>query len=647
MNWNNLKLSYKLFIGFGIVILLSLFIGYFAYQGFKTVQHGVQIADGISQVESNVLQSRWFLSRFVYSKKEDDINQGIAHSKKVLELADKIKAMIQDKTKHGIPEAMIRIMTSYIQNLQSYANIDKNKSSAYKTITEADVSSLDMNNPAMVNLRITYLEARIKEKEYVNIPAKTNFDEWKSKIEAAITASQSLSTENLTSQLTSYKNQFESYNNYLGQQLIFVMKLKEEGVEAMQVIDTGRQEIFKYLDNGIAKAANYIAILSIVITVISILLTINITRSINKGIKQSITIAEEVANGNLVVNINTNYLNRKDEVGILSNTMNNMIQKLKKTAVDIINGADFIASASMQITSTSQHLSQGANEQASSTEEVASSMEEMLANIENNTDNSIKTEKIALQSVGEINDSNKLSENAAKHVDEITNKISIIGEIARQTNILALNAAVEAARAGEHGKGFAVVAVEVRKLAERAQVAAIEIEKLSKDGKLASDTASNKLEGVVEDIQKTAKYIQEITAANMEQKNGAHQVNNALQALNLVTQQNVAASEELATSAEELMSQADYLKQIISFFKIDDSSLQTLKHNRKIHSTLKLHATQAKNKKNITKKPVNVVATKGNGNGKGVVIDMEDTNNKEVLSGALKTSFGDNDFEKF
>ena len=148
---------------------------------------------------------------------------------------------------------------------------------------------------------------------------------------------------------------------------------------------------------------------------------------------------------------------------------------------------------------------------------------------------------------------------------EIAERISIVGDIARQTNLLALNAAVEAARAGDNGRGFAVVAAEVRKLAERCQTAAHEINNLSKSGVTIAEKSGTLLDNLVPEIQKTAKLVQKITLSSMEQNSGANEVNNALQQLNQVIQQNAAISEEMAASSEELSSQAEQLKDIINF----------------------------------------------------------------------------------
>jgi methyl-accepting chemotaxis protein len=153
---------------------------------------------------------------------------------------------------------------------------------------------------------------------------------------------------------------------------------------------------------------------------------------------------------------------------------------------------------------------------------------------------------------------------------EIANKISIIEEIARQTNLLALNAAIEAARAGEHGKGFAVVAAEVRKLAERSQKAAAEINQLSATTLRVSEKSGEMLDKLVPDIQRTAELVQEISAASKEQDTGAEQINKALQQLEQVIQQNSSASEEMASTTEELTGQSDQLMSALGFFHTGD-----------------------------------------------------------------------------
>lgn len=278
-------------------------------------------------------------------------------------------------------------------------------------------------------------------------------------------------------------------------------------------------------------------------------------------------LANEVSIGNLVKVENIDV--EEDEVGVLYNSFQQMVEKLREVVENITASSDQIATASGELSYNSQQVAEGANEQASAAEEVSASMEQMAANIQQNTDNSKQTEKIALVSSDGIKKGSEGAMMSVTSMRKIAEKVSIIGDIAFQTNILALNAAVEAARAGEHGRGFAVVAAEVRKLAERSKVSADEINHLTDEGVRFAEEASKRLEAIVPEIQKTAQLVQEISSASMEQSQGAEQVNNAIQQLNSVTQQNAATSEQMASSAEELSSQAKQLNEIIGFFRID------------------------------------------------------------------------------
>lgn len=265
--------------------------------------------------------------------------------------------------------------------------------------------------------------------------------------------------------------------------------------------------------------------------------------------------------------------------------MLSMVNTLKDIVGNITSGAQNISSASLQLSSTSQELSQGANEQASSVEEVSSTLEQIAANIQQNTDNAQQTERISVEANKGINEVAERAQSAVEANKEIAEKITIINDIAFQTNILALNAAVEAARAGEHGKGFAVVASEVRKLAERSKVAAEEIVALAQKSLELAEGAGKVMVETIPKIENTTKLVQEITAASIEQNSGTGQVNSAVQQLNDVTQQTAAASEELATSAEELSSQAEQLEEIIMFFSTDQKRQKTVA--RKQTSTVK------------------------------------------------------------
>jgi methyl-accepting chemotaxis protein len=284
------------------------------------------------------------------------------------------------------------------------------------------------------------------------------------------------------------------------------------------------------------------------------------------NLRETARIAQQIAEGDLTVR--PAPLSDKDTLGL---SLQSMVERLRSVVADAAAAADNVSSGSQELSSSSEQLSQGATEQASAAEQASASMEEMAANIKQNADNAAQTEKMARQSSKDAEASGQAVSRAVEAMRTIAEKIGIVQEIARQTDLLALNAAVEAARAGEHGKGFAVVASEVRKLAERSQTAAAEISAVSDDTVKVAAEAGDMLTRLVPDIRKTAELVSEISAACREQDIGASQINEAIQQLDQVTQQNAGASEEMSATSEELAAQAEELQASIAFFKVDNA----------------------------------------------------------------------------
>ena len=352
--------------------------------------------------------------------------------------------------------------------------------------------------------------------------------------------------------------------------------MSESGQEAAERYGQMRQTML--LVSGIA-------------VLLSIACAFLITRSITRPLNHAVDVSKRIAEGDLSARIE---VDARDETGQLLASMRNMQDKLSEIISEVRSSTDNLCCAAEQVSATSQSLSQASSEQAASVEETSAAMEQMSASINQNADNAKMTDSMASNAAREAKDGGEAVHETVQAMKQIADKIGIIDDIAYQTNLLALNAAIEAARAGEHGKGFAVVAAEVRKLAERSQVAAQEISGVACNSVKLAEKAGALLGSMVPAINKTSDLVQEIAAASDEQSSGVGQINTAMSQLNQTTQQNASASEELAATAEEMTSQAEQLQAVMAFFRTAEQPSTAQQHTAARNQAAAVNSARAR-----------------------------------------------------
>jgi methyl-accepting chemotaxis protein len=499
---------------------------------------------------------------------------------------------------------LINVVLTVTTSLRN-VNLNKVISEVY-TPTEANINGLsnEIVNSKMLIKNWVFVDKKpdtpdkrklkeLQEKNvpdiFVNLDKLSSSEEWSAQEKEIYARIKKAITDTLIPEQQKIMASLKDFSSYDDPSIKFnVEPMVEEGGPLMIISDniltnlknildsqqTKAKEARESMNRSLSRVITIVLITGIILLAVALVVAFLTTVSIVRPIRKGVEFAKSIGKGELNATVD---IDQQDEIGELAEALKEMAGKLRDIIVRISESSKQIASTGEEMNTRSQQLSQGASDQASSTEEVSSSMEEMVSNIQQNTENAQQTEKIALTASSGINSVIQAANDSVNSIKTIAEKISIVNDIAFQTNILALNAAVEAARAGEHGRGFAVVAAEVRKLAERSKGAADEIQVLAKTSVTNTDEAGRLLYDIAPEIEKTAKLVQEITAASIEQNAGVEQINTSIQQLNHVTQQNALVSDEISKNSKTLHNFADELRDIISYFKFDKEKEKGIK----------------------------------------------------------------------
>lgn len=606
----NLKIGGKLGLGFTLVILASVIISALAFRCFLSIQENSAKRDVTVQMLDTLAKARLNRTLFQYTrdKKFIDINGEAMNQLFALRTSlDKYSWSAEGSERLSLLGV---VLTQYQEKRRAFLESSDRAALALSQINTMDLASLaeklassQASLPAGIAAPLLslsfkteqaafYIQAFIRKPESVALDKFTGI---RDTISPLVNQLKGDSDNALAAILAEVDQKTLSGSALLNNYLLSVRAeslASEEMTAAAGKLNSAITGLAFFQSEMAQKyihtALWQIGLATLACIILSLIIAWRMTRSITVPLRETLSSAKRIAEGDLTSEITSS---RTDELGELMTAVGTMNQSLRDIISRVRDGVNNVARASSEIAAGNTDLSSRTEQQSAAVVETAASMEELTSTVKQNAENAHHASQLATDASHNasrggdiISDVISTMGGISQSSGKIGEIISVINGIAFQTNILALNAAVEAARAGEQGRGFAVVAGEVRNLAQRSSLAAKEIETLISEslsrvsnGTELVNRAGNTMEDIVRSVTQVRDIMGEIAAASDEQNRGITQIAQAMTEMDTTTQQNAALVEESSAAASSLEQQALELEKTVAVFRVPSAGLVTPK----------------------------------------------------------------------
>jgi methyl-accepting chemotaxis protein-2 (aspartate sensor receptor) len=625
----NLKISKKLFLGFTLVLLVTLAIVASGLLSLKNIEDKVNKSALSVDLVNQLTTARLGRTNYQFTNDTKDLEkteQAIELMSKTINTLELLDWSPAGKKSLFDTEQLVNdfkdIMHPFIKALEQRLSIEKLLDS--KDIYEAAIFAEKLSQSGEITteqeleasraaFHLNNIDSLLRD--YKKLPSEDAHHQLSNSLVDGISNIKKLFTflpaekqSKITAaveKMNALDGELAGYRNSWMQQELLSAQLTVKSEELTQMVNSLFQLQQQIVQKTIGSSTWQTIAIALGGILLGILLAWSITRSITRPLAETLELAEQIAQGDLTSTMNSI---RRDEPGLLMQAVSTMNNNLKGIIHNVREGVDSVARSSSEIAAGNMDLSARTEQQSAAVVETAASMEELTSTVALNAENANHARQLAEMASQKASEGNEISQqviDTMKNVRSSSHRISeittVINSIAFQTNILALNAAVEAARAGDQGKGFAVVAGEVRNLAQRSAQSAKEIEGLIHESVNFVDSGFKLVEGAgvaMADIESSVTQVRdimsEIAAATDEQSRGISQIAQAMAEMDTTTQQNAALVEESSAAASSLEDQAVQLEKVVSIFRISK--------DEQVKPVAKTTRSNASSK--VTKKPV-------------------------------------------